>query len=214
MRQLTTNWRNEAAADSVDYRLVHAFRDEVHKLALAPFTAQIQQRFPNFDWPGPGNQEAAVWAMIQQQPANLLDPSYHDWHALLLQAAQNVADTLGKQPGGLAARTWGEVNHAQINHPLSRALPSFIASRLNMPDDELPGDHNMPRVAAPGFGASERFDVEPGHEDQGILEMPGGQSDNPLSPFYGSGHEDWVKGRPTPLMPGSDQHTLTLQPAS
>ena len=214
MRQLTTNWRNEAAADSVDYRLVHAFRDEVHKLALAPFTAQIQQRFPNFDWPGPGNQEAAVWAMIQQQPANLLDPSYHDWHALLLQAAQNVADTLGKQPGGLAARTWGEVNHAQINHPLSRALPSFIASRLNMPDDELPGDHNMPRVAAPGFGASERFDVEPGHEDQGILEMPGGQSDNPLSPFYGAGHEDWVKGRPTPLMPGSDQHTLTLQPAS
>ncbi|GLQ45276.1 penicillin acylase [Dyella lipolytica] len=214
MRQLTASWRDEAAVDSVDYRLVHAFRDEVHKLVLAPFAAQIQQRFPDFEWPGPGDQEAAVWAMIQQQPANLLDPTYHDWHALLLQAAQNVADTLSKQPGGFAARTWGEVNHAQVNHPLSRALPRFIAGWLNMPDDELPGDHNMPRVAAPGFGASERFDVAPGHEDQGILEMPGGQSDNPLSPFYGAGHEDWVKGRPTPLLPGSDQHTLTLQPAS
>jgi penicillin G amidase len=213
LRKLTSSWRNEAAVDSVDYRLVHAFHDEVHKLVLAPFAAQIQQRFPDFEWPGPGNQEAAVWAMIQQQPANLLDPAYHDWHALLLKAAQNVADTLGKEPGGLAARTWGEVNHADINHPLARALPAFLRHFLNMPDDELPGDHNMPRVAAPGFGASERFDVAPGHEDQGILEMPGGQSDNPLSPFYGAGHEEWVKGRPTPLMPGTDQHTLVLEPA-
>ena len=214
LRQLTSAWRNEAAPDSVDYRLVHAFREQVHKLVLGPFAARIQQRFPDFEWPGPGDQEAAVWAMVQQQPAYLLDPTYHDWRALLLQAAHNVADTLGAQPGGLAARTWGEVNHAGINHPLARALPSFVSKYLNMPDDELPGDHNMPRVAAPGFGASERFDVAPGHEDQGILEMPGGQSDNPLSPFYGAGHEDWVKGRPTPLLPGADQHTLVLEPAS
>lgn len=212
LRQLTTNWRNQAATDSVDYRLVHAFRDEVHKLVLAPFAAQIQQRFPDFEWPGPGNQEAAVWAMIQQQPAHLLDPAYHDWHALLLQAARNVAETLGKQPGGLTARTWGEINHAGVNHPLARALPAFVGRYLNMPDDELPGDHNMPRVAEPGFGASERFDVSPGHEDEGILEMPGGQSDNPLSPFYGAGHEDWVNGRPTRLLPGSDRYTLVLQP--
>jgi penicillin G amidase len=214
LRQLTANWRNEAAVDSVDYRLVHAFREEVHKLVLAPFDAQVTQRFADFEWPGPGNQEAAVWAMIQAQPANLLDPAYHDWHALLLKAAQNVADELGKQPGGLAARNWGEINRAQIGHPLARALPGFLAQWLNMPDDALPGDHNMPRVAAPAFGASERLDVAPGHEDQGILEMPGGQSDNPLSPFYGAGHEDWVHGRATPLLPGTTTYTLTLEPAS
>lgn len=212
LRRLTSAWRNEAAPDSVDYRLVHAFRDEVHKLVLAPFTASIQQRFADFEWPGPGNQEAAVWMLIQQQPAQLLDPAYRDWHALLLQAARNVADTLGKQPGGLAARTWGEVNRAGVRHPLSRALPAFIGRWLDMPDDQLPGDHNMPRVASSGFGASERMDVSPGHEDEGILEMPGGQSDNPLSPFYGAAHEDWVHGRPTRLMPGADRHTLVLEP--
>jgi penicillin amidase len=213
LRQLTAAWRNQAAPDSVDYRLVHAFRDEVHKLVLTPFAAQIQQRFPDFEWPGPGDQEAAVWMLIKQQPAYLLDPAYHDWHALLLQAARNVADVLGKQPGGLAARTWGEVNHAGVRHPLSRALPGFIGHWLDMPHDQLPGDHNMPRVAAPGFGASERLDVSPGHEDEGILEMPGGQSDNPLSPFYGATHEDWVHGRPTRLMPGKDRHTLVLEPS-
>ena len=214
LRQLTAAWRNQAAPDSVDYRLVHAFRDEVHKRVLAPFAAQIQQRFADFEWPGPGNQEAAVWMLIQQQPPHLLDPAYRDWHALLLQAARDVADDLGKQPGGLAARTWGEVNRAGVRHPLSRALPGFVGHWLDMPDEPLPGDHNMPRVASPGFGASERFDVSPGHEEEGILEMPGGQSDNPLSPFYGAGHKDWVRGRPTPLLPGADRHTLVLEPVS
>jgi penicillin amidase len=44
--------------------------------------------------------------------------------------------------------------------------------------------------------------------------MPGGQSDNPLSPFYGAGHEDWVHGRATPLLPGTTTYTLTLEPAA
>jgi penicillin amidase len=151
--------------------------------------------------------------LVQRQPPNLLDPKYPDWHALLLAAARRVADTLGRQPGGLAARSWGEINRAGIAHPLSRALPGFVAHFLDMPDDELPGDDNMPRVARPGFGASERLDVSPGHESEGILEMPGGQSDHPLSPYYGAGHEDWVHGRPSPLLPGPAQHTLTLEPA-
>jgi penicillin amidase len=213
LRQLTATWREHAAPSSVDYRLVRAFHDRVKAEALAPFVARVKQRYPDFAWPRLDNPEAAVWAMVRQQPANLLDPRYRDWHTLLVTAAKQVADALGREPGGLAARTWGEVNHAGIDHPLARALPGVLARFLDMPDDELPGDRDMPRVAAPGFGASERLDVAPDHEDHGILEMPGGQSDNPLSPYYGAGHEDWVHGRPTPLLPGPAQHTLTLEPA-
>jgi penicillin amidase len=214
LRELTAAWRNRADPDSVDYRLVRAFRQEVHDAVLAPFAARVKAKYPDFAWPGLGAPEAAVWMLVQQQPMNLLDPKYADWHALLLDAARRVAGTLGKQPGGLAARRWGEINHAGIAHPLSAALPGFVTHFLDMPDDELPGDDNMPRVARPGFGASERLDVSPGHEAQGILEMPGGQSDNPLSPYYGAGHEDWVHGRPTPLLPGPAQHTLTLEPVA
>ena len=215
MRELTASWRNRAAPDSVDYRLVRAFRDEVHRLALAPFVARVQARHPDFAWPsGSGNAEAAVWALLRDQPAWLLDPRYKSWNALLQNAARRVAATLGEQPGGLAARTWGEVNRAGIRHALSPALPRFLARFLDMPDDPLPGDANMPRVAAPGFGASERLAVSPGHEAQGILEMPGGQSDNPLSPYYGAGHADWVDGRPTPLLPGPAKWMLTLRPKS
>ncbi|HEX8778557.1 MAG TPA: penicillin acylase family protein, partial [Rhodanobacter sp.] len=210
LRELTAAWRDRADPDSVDYRLVRAFRNEVHDAVLAPFAARVKAKYHGFAWPGPGDPEAAVWMLVQRQPMNLLDPEYANWHALLLDAARRVADRLGSRRGGLAARSWGEINHAEIDHPLSRALPGFVAHFLDMPDDELPGDDDMPRVARPGFGASERLDVSPGHEAQGVLEMPGGQSDHPLSPYYGRGDEDWVHGRPTPLLPGPAQHTLTL----
>ncbi|HEX5306837.1 MAG TPA: penicillin acylase family protein [Dyella sp.] len=213
LRELTQTWRGHAAVDSVDYRLVRAFRERVHAAVLAPFAARVQARFADFSWPGLGDPEAAVWALVHQQPPNLLDPAYANWHALLLASAKQVVDELGPQPGGLAARTWGERNHAAINHPLARALPGWLAHFIDMPDEPLPGDGNLPRVAAPGFGASERIDVSPGHEARAIFHMPGGQSDNPLSPFFGAGHEDWVHGRPTPLLPGAAQHMLMLQPA-
>jgi len=213
LRQLTAQWTNRAAVDSVDYRLVRAFRDQVFKDALAPFVERLKTRYSDFTWPNLSSSEAAVWTMVRDKPMNLLDPKYSDWDSLLVGAARDVANDLGKQPGGLSARTWGEANRAAIDQPLARVLPSPLARLLNMPQDALAGDNNMPRVAGPAFGASERLDVSPGHEAQSILHMPGGQSDNPLSPFYGAGHEDWVNGRPAPLLPGPDHYTLTLRPA-
>jgi len=52
----------------------------------------------------------------------------------------------------------------------------------------------------------------PGHESDGIFEMPGGEASNPLSPYYLAGHEDWEKGRPSPFLPGPPRWTLALTP--
>ena len=68
-----------------------------------------------------------------------------------------------------------------------RAPLPALSRLLDMPVLELPGDHNMPRVQDGSFGASERFAVSPGHEQDGYLEIPGGQSGHPLSPYYRSG---------------------------
>jgi penicillin amidase len=92
------------------------------------------------------------------------------------------------------------------------ALPGFAKRLLCMPFEPLTGDSNMPRVTAPDFGASERMVVSPGHEADGIIHMPGGQSGNPLSPYWGAGHGDWVTGRATPFLPGPPEHTLQLVP--
>lgn len=71
----------------------------------------------------------------------------------------------------------------------------------------------MPRVQTPDFGASLRFVVSPGEEEKGYFQMPGGQSGHPLSPYYGSGHADWVAGNTSPFLPGPPQQTLYLHPA-
>ena len=77
---------------------------------------------------------------------------------------------------------------------------------------QLPGDHDMPRVQDGAFGASERFAVSPGHERDGYLELPGGQSGHPLSPYYRVGFLAWARGEPLPFLPGPAEHTLTLTP--
>ena len=54
--------------------------------------------------------------------------------------------------------------------------------------------------------------VAPGHEADGIVHMPGGQSGHLLSPFWAAGHTDWVEGRPTPFLPGPAAYRVTLPP--
>ena len=70
----------------------------------------------------------------------------------------------------------------------------------------------MPRVQDGAFGASERFAVSPGHEAEGYLHMPGGQSGHPLSPYYRAGFQAWARGEALPFLPGAAEHTLTLTP--
>ncbi len=213
LRRLTRSWKGQAATDSVDYRLVRSFRQYVMEDALAPFVARVRMRYKDFALPPLYDGEGPVWTLLQERPPHLLDPKYTGWDALLQAAARRVVGTLGSRPGGLAARTWGERNTAAIRHPLSGSLPGFLARLLDMPADQLPGDSHMPRVQAPAFGASERFAIMPGMEGHSLLHMPGGQSDHPLSPFYGAGHADWVQGRATPLLPGPEEHRLMLTPA-
>jgi penicillin amidase len=210
-RKLAADWDDRADPASVGYRMTRSFRTEVTDTVLDGFAAAVRAKFDDFRMPRLAQAEVVVDTILLQRPANLLPPGYSDWDDLLRQCAERSAKKLGEKPGGLAARTWGESNTATISHPLSTALPG-LGKLLDMPADQLPGDSNMPRVAASSFGASERFAVEPGHEEFGYFHMPAGQSDNPLSPYYGAGHEDWVKGRATPFLPGATKYTLSLKP--
>jgi penicillin amidase len=93
---------------------------------------------------------------------------------------------------------------------VAAAFP-LLSRLLDMPELQLPGDHDMPRVQDGPTGASERFAVSPGHEDQGYIHLPGGQSGHPLSPYYRAGFMDWALGIATPFLPGASQPRLTLQ---
>ncbi len=214
LKQSLNNWDGLASIDSVAYRIVRAYRYEIIKIVLDGFAAEVRRHHPNFQLPKLNQVEHAVWKIIEQRPQHLLPPAFKNWDELLLSSAIQIADQLQNQPGGITARSWGESNRASIKHPFSQNLPSFIANWLDMPPDPLPGDsNNMPHVQSPDFGASQRSVVAPGKEEEGFFDMPGGQSGHPLSPYYGSGHSNWVSGTPTPFLPGPSEQVLQLIPS-
>ncbi len=205
------SWQGRASVDSASYRIVRAWRLAVHARLLegllAPAQAAMGEEFRMPDLP---QFEGVAWPLVEQRPAHLLPRRFDSWAGLFEDAARDVHDGLAAA-GPLHERSWGERNTAAICHPLAGAIP--LGRRLLcMPPDPLPGDSMMPRVQGPAFGASERMVVAPGHEADGILHMPGGQSGHPLSPFWGAGHDDWVHGRPTPFLPGPARYSLVLQP--
>lgn len=214
MQRALGNGNGHASTPSVAYRVVRAFRQEVIHKTLAGFEVAVRTSHPDFSLPTLSQAEHAVWTLIERRPQHLLLPIYSNWEDLLDRCAQHVAERMQGQPGGIAARTWGEHNTAHIRHPLSQALPAFTSRWLDMPKDKLPGDSKMPRVQSPDFGASNRLAVTPGSEEHGYFQMPGGQSGHPLSPYYGSGHEDWVNGKPTPFLPGPPEQILRLEPVN
>jgi penicillin amidase len=154
-----------------------------------------------------------VWPLVADEPPHLLDPRFPGWQEFKLDVLRELLDDVldVDSPRALEALRWGGHNTVTVRHPLSGALP-LLPRWLDMPADELPGDILMPRVQAPGFGASARFAVSPGNEAAGYFHMPGGQSGHPLSPWYRAGHEDWARGRPTPFLPGPAERSLRLVP--
>lgn len=211
LRAAVQAWNGHASPDSVAYRIVRNFRLHAAERALAPFIAPAQAKHAAFNWRSLPYEDA-LWQLAHEQPARLLNPAHTSWSALLLAAADDVTADVAKSGGPLARFTWGARNTLSMRHPLSRFLPRPLARLLDMPADPLAGDSDMPRVQGPRFGQSERLVVSPGHEDQALFHMPGSQSGHPLSPFYRAGHDAWVKGEPTPLLPGPTRHTLTLTP--
>lgn len=206
-------WQGRASTDSVSYRMARGFRgilmDNMEGALLAPAKEQLGERYIP---PKLAQFEGLLWPLLNERPPHLLPPPYESWDALLADSARQLEKDLAEQGPDLAQRSWGERNTAAICHPVSMALPGQFKRWLCMPAQPLAGDDNMPRVVGPKFGASERMVVSPGHEADGFVHMPGGQSGHPLSPFWGAGHDDWVEGRPTPFLPGKAAHSLSLSP--
>lgn len=211
LAEASAQWTGRASVDAADYRIVRAWRlavvERISNGLLAPAQAALGEQFVMPDLP---QAESFAWPLVQQRPAHLLPRKFDSWESLLADAARDIRGQL-EEAGPLSERTWGERNTAAICHPLAAALGP-LGPLLCMPAEPLRGDGNMPLVQGPGFGASERMVVSPGREADGYAHMPGGQSGHPMSPFWGAGHADWVRGEPSPFLPGEARHQLRLVP--
>jgi penicillin amidase len=209
-RLLETGWDGRASTGSVGYHLARQFMWSLHDLLFAGVDAALAKLDPKASivvatsrWPD------VVARLLDARPAAWLPAGYASWQELQLAAIDRAIADLTADGTPLAQATWGRRNTATIAHPFTIAVPA-LRRWLSVPPDQLPGDANMPRVAGPKFGQSERLTVAPGREEEGLFDMPGGQSGHPLSPYFLKGHEDWVRGKPVPLLPGAVVHTLTF----
>ena len=209
---LGMGWTGRAAPDSAAYAFVHRFRDLMSERVIAFVLSECYEADPTFDYATVRRREGPIWRMVTEKPPHLLDPQYATWDEMILSTIdQVITDAKAKEPSLLADRTWSEYNVTAFRHPLSDAIP-FGRRWLDMPMRPLAGDLYTIQVHSGSLGASERMVVSPGHEAEGIMHMPTGQSGHPLSPFYSNSHDAWVNGEPTPFLPGPAEHTLTLTP--
>ncbi|KDM93175.1 penicillin acylase family protein [Photobacterium galatheae] len=206
-------WQGCACAESVGYTLTRTFRDRLFDTVFAP----IQQILSADDLslkPLKDNLEPAIWQLLKAQPTSWLPAGEKDWDSLLINVYVDSREALFKRfspDRKLADLNWGTVNTLAIQHPFTKKMPQ-LGWLLNMPEVKGFGGLYEPAVQTRAFGASERFVVQPGREEDGILTIPGGQSANPVSPFFRAGFDDYASHRKTPLLPGEIQYRLTLIP--
>ena len=209
-RQLVERtWDGKASASSAGYRLTRMFREQASEMIISFVLVECYESDPAFDYRTVRRREGPIWALVSQKPMHLLDPRFESWDDLLLAAVDAVIDRATRD-GGLDA-PWSKWNVTVYRHPLSSSIP-FFGAWLDMPQRPLDGDLYTLNMHWGANAASERMIVSPGREAEGIMHMPTGQSGHPLSPFYANSHEAWMKGEPTPFLPGKTEHTLTLTP--
>ncbi|MBV7537707.1 penicillin acylase family protein [Duganella sp. sic0402] len=207
---LKDGWSGRASVDSVAYRIARGFMYAMYDIVYENANAELAKVDPKASMASVSARWPVVLArVLDQQPEGWLPSQYKDWQALQLAALDRVIADLTKDGQPLKNATWGQRNTAASAHPMASAVP-LLGKYLKVAPDMLAGDQHMPRVAGPTFGQSERLTVSPGHEEQGIFNMPGGQSGHPLSPYFLDGRMDWLTGRESPLLPGPAQHTLTF----
>lgn len=204
-------WDGTASADEPGYLLLRDFQMRLAGAVLRPLLApctKLDRGFRYYWW----LDEEPVRRILEERPQHLIPPPYTSWEALIARVwIDTLTDIDARFPDRGLQTPWGEANRAEIQHPLSIAVPA-LSRLLDMPRDPLPGDFSTVRVSSHAFGASERMVVSPGREVNGVFHMPAGQSGHFLSPHYADGHEAWVHGRDTPFLPGTAVRLIRFEP--
>ncbi|GFD94308.1 penicillin acylase [Alteromonas sp. KUL156] len=205
-------WGECACEDSVGYTLVKHFRQEVVQTLFGGLLLNLDEQGVNSRTLLRGI-EPATWQLIHSQPDSWLPAGTDSFDELLVdayrRAKHKLLDKYSPVEANMEALAWGKVNALSVKHPFASQIP-LIGNMLNMKQVEGFGDTYMPAVQAPSFGASERLFVSPGHLEDAILTLPGGQSGHPLSEFFTAGFDDYATHAATPLLPSAPVYSRTF----
>jgi penicillin amidase len=214
-KRILQSWNGRADPDAAGYTLARGFYLALYETWFGVLDERIEASADDAPKPlsvgrASSRLEPVMEALARKHawaPAR-----FANWNAFMLDRIDAVIQAYTGNGGTLEQADWGGYNRLAMGHPFTRLMPEVLRPLLSAPATRMPGDNNMPRVQGRSFGASERFVVAPGREDTGVMEMPGGASGHPLSPFFLAGHLDWVGGVASPFLPGPAVHRLDLAP--
>ena len=214
LRRYLTAWDGRAETNSLGIALLIEFREELVEAVLSPLLARCRDVDPTFSYNWTGVDVPVQRIIDSGRPELLPDQrNFLEWRrfllAVLLRSAKKVVERQGVN--ALAEVRWGDVNKVEIHHPVAEGIPS-LSFLLDMPRVAVAGCGNCVRLASGKYGASERLVVAPGHEREGILQIPGGQSGQLTSRHYFDQQKSWVEGFPTKFSSDNFLHQLTLKP--
>jgi penicillin amidase len=121
-------WGARASVDSVGYRLVRAFRQEVMARILEPVLARCHAIDPAVDVRR-ARHEQPVWAIISQRPTHLLNPRFPSYEALFIDAVEAMLTNLQEQGVAVSATWFAFSTRSRWRCPLSPAGSIFLPRR-------------------------------------------------------------------------------------
>ena len=212
--QILRAWDGYMHIDSKGAALLMAFRTKLAEALFAKVVARCKQYDPNFSYAW-REMETPLRELLTQRPKGVIPAQYNDdWRVFILETLNSATKDLQSDYPDieLAQLNWGTVNRIAQHHPFSKSLP-VLGAFLDIGDFESSGCASVcVRVMSKEHGASERLVLAPAHPENGILEMPGGQSGHPFSRHYRDQQKYWQEGKTVPFMPGKILHTLHFQP--
>lgn len=212
--QSLQSWDGNMNISSTGAAFLSEFRSQLANEVFAKVVAACRVHDMNFKYAW-REMETPLRLLLTRRPQGVLNARYHnDWRQLILEALRQTARELHKQyPGiNLAQLTWGETHQITIHHPFSKVSP-ILANLLDMQTFASDGCASVcVKVMGGDHSASERLVLSPGHPENGIFHMPGGQSGHPLSKHYRDQQSFWQDGIASPLQFNATLHTLHFLP--
>lgn len=202
-------WDGHMNRDSQGAALLVTLRAKLAEGVFAKVVAHCRRFDPDFKYAW-REMETPLRQLLTQRPGQVLPEHYHDdWDQFVVASLQAAELELARQyPGTEPARlSWGSVNRISQQHPFSKTLP-MLGAWLNIADFESDGCASFcVKAMTNAHGASERLVLSPARPEDGILQMPGGQSGHPLSSHYRDQQPFWQAGEVAayPIQPTADR---------
>ena len=178
-------WNPRAAADASGYLQVREFHETLARRVFEALTLPARAANPGLKLKLPRQFEEAAWELVAARPATCSIRASRTGGRSCSTSSTNPSQ---RQHNGLSRTSsatcrWGDANATVDPASLEPRCTRCCRGGSTCPGSRWVATMTCHTCTRPGFGASERFAVSPGHEAQAYFHMPGGQSGHPLSPL-------------------------------